>query len=94
MQNRIDKFIIARVQDIGRNRLEAASVIEACGDFQIAHRDTWFAIRGFEEDRIKRYFADSIVQYKVIINGGEILAVDSPPVYHIKHERELKSICK
>lgn len=64
-----------------------ASIIMACGDFQIAHRDTWFAIRGFEESMIKRMYIDTNVQYKVIMAGGSVRATNFPPVYHIEHER-------
>jgi len=79
--------ILDTVPNMGVQRLHAASVIEACGDFQIAHRDTWFEIRGFEEDMIKRLFNDSFIQYKVIMCGGEIHATNFPPLYHIDHER-------
>lgn len=85
--NFINKQILNQIPNMGRQKLHAASVIEACGDFQIAHRDTWFEIRGFEEDRIKRLFNDTIVQYKVVMNGGTILATNFPPLYHIDHTR-------
>jgi hypothetical protein len=85
--NLMNKNMIDRIPDVGRQKLHAASVIEACGDFQIAHRETWHDIRGFEEDRIKRLFNDTIVQYKVIMNDGSILATNFPPLYHIDHER-------
>lgn len=69
-------------------RFNAASVITNCGDFQVAHRDTWWAIRGFEESQIKRTFIDTQLQYKVIMNGGVVRAFNLPPVYHIDHERD------
>jgi len=65
----------------------ASSLICACGDMQIAHKETWHAIKGFEESMIKRMYIDSIVQYKVIMNGGTVRVTNFPPVYHIDHER-------
>ena len=66
----------------------ASSVIMACGDFQIAHRDMWFKIKGYEESMIKRLYDDSIVQYKAILLGdATIRATNFPPVYHLDHAR-------
>lgn len=65
----------------------ASSLICACGDMQIAHKETWWAIKGFEESMMKRMYIDSIVQYKVILNGGTVRATSFPPIYHIEHER-------
>lgn len=64
-----------------------ASIIQACGDFQVAHRETWIKIKGFEENMTKRLYHDTNVQYKVIMNGGKILASNTPHIYHIEHER-------
>lgn len=66
---------------------QLASVICACGDFQVAHRDTWHAIKGFEECMKKRLYADTAVQYKVVMAGGVVRASNFPPLYHIEHER-------
>lgn len=66
----------------------ASSLICACGDMQIAYKETWHAIKGFEESMIKRMYIDSIVQYKVIMNGGTVRATNFPPVYHIEHARD------
>jgi hypothetical protein len=68
-------------------RYNAASIIGGCGDFQMAHRDTWWRVRGFEEDQVKRNFMDTEVQYKVIMSGGKVTASNFPPVYHIDHPR-------
>ena len=65
-----------------------ASIIMACGDFQIALKDTWHTIKGFEESMIKRSYADTVVQYKTIMAGGTVRATNYPPVYHIEHERD------
>jgi hypothetical protein len=66
---------------------QCASIIQACGDFQVAHRETWFKIKGFEESMTKRLYNDTNVQYKVIMSGGKILASNTPHIYHIEHER-------
>ena len=65
----------------------ASSIICACGDFQVAHKDLWFKIRGFEESMIKRLYVDSIVQYKAILEGATVRATNFPPVYHLEHAR-------
>ena len=64
-----------------------SSLICACGDFQAAHKETWHAIKGFEEDMTKRLYNDTTVQYQVIMSGGSVYASNFPPVYHIEHAR-------
>ena len=65
-----------------------ASIICACGDFQVATRATWHSIRGFEESQCKRMYIDTQVQYKVIMGGGVAFASNFPPLYHIEHTRD------
>jgi hypothetical protein len=65
----------------------ASSVICACGDFQVAFKSLWYDIKGFEENMVKRLYADSIVQYKAILAGAVLRAHNFPPVYHIEHKR-------
>jgi hypothetical protein len=65
----------------------ASSIICACGDFQVAHKEIWFKIRGFEESMIKRLYVDTIVQYKAILEGVTVRATNFPPVYHLEHTR-------
>lgn len=64
-----------------------SSVIQSCGDFQVAYKDMWYKIRGFEESMTKRLFADTNVQYKVLCAGGTVKAVNAPGLYHLDHER-------
>lgn len=66
---------------------EAASVICACGDFQIAHRTTYHDIKGFDETLYKRGCDDTNLQFKVILAGGSVKGTTFPPVYHIDHFR-------
>ena len=65
----------------------ASSLICACGDFQIAPKELWYTIRGFEESMTKRLYSDTIVQYKAILSGATVCATNFPPVYHLDHER-------
>lgn len=71
-----------------KNHHTLASVICGCGDFQIAHRETWYKIKGFEESMKKRQYADTTVQYKVLMEGGIVRASNFPPIYHLNHERD------
>jgi hypothetical protein len=62
------------------------SLVSGCGDFQIAHRDIWYAIRGFEESLMGRGFADTNVQKKAALAGYRIDVDWTMPVWHIGHE--------
>lgn len=62
------------------------SLVSSPGDFQIAHRDIWYKIRGFEERFYKRGFTDTNIQRKAKINGFDILVDRQIPVWHIGHE--------
>jgi hypothetical protein len=64
---------------------DSASVVSGCGDWQIAHRNIWYAIRGFEESLYKRGFADSNVQRKAQVAGYPVKVDWSVPVWHIGH---------
>ena len=66
---------------------EAASVICACGDFQIARRDMYHEIKGFDESLYKRGCDDTNIQFKIILAGGTVKGTTFPPVYHIDHLR-------
>jgi hypothetical protein len=61
------------------------SIINSCGDFQLAHKDVWHKIRGFEENMIFACFADTNVQKKAILNNFKLEALYQPPVLHIQH---------
>jgi|TARA_B110000914_G_C15423770_1_gene427873 hypothetical protein len=71
-----------------KNHHTLSSVICGCGDFQIAHRETWYKIRGFEESMKKRQYADTTVQYKVLMQNGIVRGSNFPPIYHLEHERD------
>ena len=42
------------------------SIVNCCGDFQLAHRDIWDEIRGFEEELIYVLYSDTNVQKKAV----------------------------
>jgi hypothetical protein len=84
--HKVDKAIMNQVPD--HAKFNVASVINNAGDFQVAHRDVWWAVRGFEESQFRRTFTDTQLQHKVIMNGGTVMAANLPPVYHIDHERD------
>ena len=70
-----------------KNHHPLASMFHSCGDFQLAHKNTWHKIKGFEESMIKRGFGDTRIQYKVLMAGGNLRATNFPPIYHLDHER-------
>lgn len=61
------------------------SMINCCGDFQIAPKHIWEEIRGFEEELIYPLFADTNVQKKSVMHGFQLRALFDPPFYHINH---------
>jgi hypothetical protein len=62
------------------------SLINCCGDFQMAHKDVWSKIKGFEENMIYALFSDSNVQKKAVLEGCGLEVIYSPPVFHIEHK--------
>ncbi len=61
------------------------SIVNCCGDFQLAHRDIWSEIRGFEEELIYVLYSDTNVQKKAVKHGFELKAIYSPALFHIYH---------
>ena len=61
------------------------SLINCCGDFQIAHKDVWSKIKGFEEEMIYACFVDTNIQKKAVINGCNLEVKYEPAVYHMEH---------
>ncbi len=61
------------------------SIINCCGDFQIAPKKLWNDIRGFEEDLIYVLYSDTNVQKKVVMHGYDLKATYSPALFHIYH---------
>ncbi len=61
------------------------SLITCPGDFQMAHRDLWSAIRGYEETLLMRGYTDSNVQRKAADAGFKLELVRDIPVFHFTH---------
>lgn len=61
------------------------SLVNCCGDFQIAHRDIWYNIRGFEEELIYPLYADTNIQKKAVKHGYGLKAIYNPAFFHINH---------
>ena len=59
--------------------------IMCCGDFQMAHKDVWNAIKGFEESFYLRGMADTQIQMKAEITGYPVLGLYDLPLFHIEH---------
>jgi hypothetical protein len=61
------------------------SLINCCGDFQLAHKDVWNKVKGFEENMIYGCFSDTNVQKKAVLEGCGLEAIYNPPLFHIEH---------
>ena len=61
------------------------SLINCCGDFQIAPKHIWDDIKGFEEELIYPLFADTNVQKKAVKHGFGLKVIYNPPMFHINH---------
>jgi hypothetical protein len=61
------------------------SIINCCGDYQIAPRHIWEEIRGMEEDLIYCLYTDTNVQKKAVKHGFGLKAIYSPALFHIEH---------
>ena len=61
------------------------SIINCCGDFQIAPKHIWNEIKGFEEELIYPLYADTNVQKKSVKHGFGLKAIFDPPMFHINH---------
>jgi hypothetical protein len=76
---------------VPRNKLESTtpgdeySIINCCGDFQLATKDVWHSIKGFEEDLIYPLYSDTNVQMKAKLNGYDLTGQFTPPLFHINH---------
>jgi len=76
---------------VPRNKLESTtpgdeySIINCCGDFQLASKKVWNSIKGFEESLIYPLFTDSNVQKKAKVLGYTLTGQYHPPLFHINH---------
>jgi hypothetical protein len=57
-----------------------------CGDFTLASRETWFAMRGYPEWPIFSWHLDGVVLYQAYAGGVEMINLAPPMVaYHLEH---------
>jgi hypothetical protein len=61
------------------------SLINCCGDFQIAPQKIWHNLKGMEEDLIYALYADTNIQKKAVMHGYKLKAIYNPPFFHINH---------
>jgi hypothetical protein len=61
------------------------SLIACCGDYQVATKEIWDTIRGFEEDLIYSLYTDTNIHKKAIKHGFNIKALYEPALFHIEH---------
>jgi len=82
--------ILGKVQryNLFKNSFEKIDPLftNACGDFQLMHRDNWFELRGYPELDQYSFHLDSILEYQAHYSGikEEILPNDQC-IYHIEH---------
>jgi hypothetical protein len=62
------------------------SLINCCGDFQLASKEVWNNIKGFEEQMVYACFNDTNVQKKAVLNGYNLEAIFDIPLYHMSHK--------
>jgi hypothetical protein len=74
-----------RVQSEETVKGDNYSIINCCGDFQIAPKHIWDEIKGFEEELIYPLYADTNVQKKSVKHGFGLKAIYDPPMFHINH---------
>jgi len=61
------------------------SLINCCGDFQLAHKNIWNQVKGFEEQMIYACFNDTNIQKKAVLNKFGLEAIYNLPLYHLSH---------
>ena len=62
------------------------SLCVGCGDFQVAHRDVWNRIRGFEESLVYRCFEDTNVLVKTAHQQDMKTSLLDIDVFHLEHK--------
>jgi hypothetical protein len=62
------------------------SIINCCGDFQMAHKSVWEGIKGYEEEMIYACFQDTNIQKKSVVYGYGLQAIYDLPLYHMSHK--------
>lgn len=66
---------------------EPYSMVEWCGDLQLAHMDVWYAIRGYEESQLGVGIHDSFIQRKALEAGYIVEPNYEIPLWHLDHNK-------
>lgn len=61
------------------------SIFNCCGDFQLATKNIWLKIRGYEEQMLYACFVDTNAQKKAVLYGFQLVPVYDVPLYHMSH---------
>jgi hypothetical protein len=56
-----------------------------CGDFQLAHKDIWEKVKGYEESMTGRSYGDTNLNKKIMLSNIEIIYMLNCEVFHIHH---------
>jgi len=62
------------------------SLCIGCGDFQVAHKNVWERIRGFEESLVYRCFEDTNVLVKTAHQKDMNISLLDVDVFHLEHK--------
>ena len=62
------------------------SIFNCCGDFQLASKNLWYKIRGYEEMMLYACFVDTNVQKKAALYGFNLVPIYDVPLYHMSHK--------
>jgi len=65
------------------------SIINCCGDFQLATKNIFLKLRGFEEGMCYKCFIDSNIQKKAVLYGFDLKVHYDLPLYHMSHKNIL-----
>jgi len=84
-RDNLDKTSSPRIHPARVTPNDNYSLINCCGDFQLAHKDVWKTIKGFEEQMIYSCYNDTNVQKKAILNNFNLQAIFDLPLYHLSH---------
>lgn len=72
--------------DSPHHRDDKYSLCTGCGDFQMAHKNVWCAVRGFEEALKGRNYADSNILGKVFSLSGFSTDIFEVDLFHLNHD--------
>lgn len=65
------------------------SIINCCGDFQLASKNVFLKIRGYEENMCYKCFIDTNIQKKAVLYGYDLKVYYDLPLYHMSHKNIL-----